>query len=392
MAPRLAFSVPGGGLLRAFPGSVVPAAELGRALAAGPLPARVAGLMRLFEHLRFETVLVPRPEMFGPPGPGPRLAGPGPRLAGHVFVGPPEGLKYLKGTPTYLLPVAAPEPHGEAPGHDQARLSALAGVLNGYWLPPALQPPVGPADVLVPGPAMWSAGARAAALAGAGHPGGRTPLFLNPDDPLNAAHVMASRREAVDGAWLEALRRSRGPVLLAVLDPEGSAGRLAGTVRDLAHLRALGIEATLLVVLGGEARLDLAALTRLASRLCPLVGGGPGGAALEGDEMVVLDRGATLGTLLAIADVLLLPDEDWSASEVVLLALGAGLTPWATGRGLVWAAGHPDYGVALGEAGLGPVLRRAERLDASVRARNAGRFAGFVHDGLSRLVARLKGG
>ena len=283
-----------------------------------------------------ETKLVVRPEIFNSGRARTYIAEKVPGLCGHIFVGPPQQLKYLKGarnlacfTPICSMEEADQICRGLA--YNPRRLRNVRAALNGFAVATLLgeQESIN-RPMLLPKKAISSA-------ASAG-PGGHrmfsdpvaAPLFLNNHDANNSAHVMLSRLKPLTqhlASHPQILQRA--PVFLAALAPDCDLPTgIAPALRDFAYLALAGMQFIVIIMIEGASSLTLETLEGVAQRLntsLKIAGFHP--SLIDSDAIILIPGSSQIGGLLGVSDYLLLFDFDWPESEINQLAIRAGVKP-----------------------------------------------------------------
>jgi hypothetical protein len=341
---RALLSVPGDVLNRHWDGSIVPrdlAAELiGDKTVAETLDA----LNSQLTACGIETSIVLRPEIFGSSKALAYATNIVPDLCGHIFIGPPHRLKYLKGVPNLacLTPICS-KVEADQICHEFARnprrLMNVRGIVNGFAAARLLgDPKIIDSPLLLPRKAISSG----ASLRPRGCPEIKdllvAPLFLNNHDANNSAHVMISRITPLS-QYLASRSGifQRAPVFMTALALHRDLpSSIAPAVRDLTYLALAGMEFTLIVLIEGTSSLPLEILERFARRLntsLRIAGFHP--SLIDSDAIIVTPASRQIHGLLGVSDYVLLFDLDWPESEINQIAILSGIRP------VLLATSHP---------------------------------------------------
>jgi len=333
-------------LNRHWDGSIVPGDLVGELIGDETI---VETLDTLSSHLAacgIGTMIVIRPEIFSSDQARAYFKDRVPDLCGHIFIGPPHRLKYLKGVSnlaclTHIRSQAEAGQIRREFTYNPRRLRNVRGTLNGFAAATLLgDPKIIDRPLLLPrktislGAPAWSGEDRRS------NDPVVAPLFLNNHDANNSAHVMVSRVRPLSQYFASRPGTLQGaPVFVAALAPDCDLpSGIAPAMRDLAYLALAGMEFTLIVLIEGAPSLTLEVLEAVAQRLnssLRIAGFHPG--LVDTDAIVLAGTPASsqFERLLSHSDYVLLFDFDWPESEINQLAILSGVKP------MMLATTHP---------------------------------------------------
>jgi len=337
-------SVPGSALKRRWNGAVVDG-DLAADLIDDPAIVKTIDVLSFhLSGLGIATKIVIRPEIFSS---GPALAHiqkAVPDLCGHIFVGPPHRVKYLKGTRNLacFAPIGSTTEADEIRrefSYNPRRLQNMQACLNGFATAALLgDHRLISHPILLPKKSVVSQSSERPSRRRALDDALVTSLFLNNFDSNNSARAMTSRLKPLTEYLASRPGILNGaPVFLATIASQSDLlTGIAPALRDFAYLSLTGASATVIVLVEDASSLTIEVLEGVAERLNrSLQAAGFHQSLIDSDAIIIAPALNPIEGLLRLTNYVLLFDFDWTESEINQRALRSGSKP------MLLANAHP---------------------------------------------------